>query len=481
MEQYRKFTKDVLLIGLVSIFISIQQIILIPLLTKTLGVGSYGIWSSIMLTVELISLIASLGLGYAIIRFFAKVNKKEIQSGFSSILLTSSITGFLLSIFLFLISDLIAIYIFKDIASSFFIKLASIMVLVTTLNVIIANFFNALRKTYSYSFLLILQSLGELLLIFYLVIKGFGLGGAILGSLLAKLVVFGVGTLAIRFNIKLKKPNLPLLKKYLYYSLPIAPLALFSWILHSSDIYVIGLFRGTSEIGIYSLVYSLSKVMFLFMGPIGLMLYPAISKAWDHKKFVEAKNYLSYSMKYFLLFAIPTATGLIVLANPLIQIISTKEFLSGYLLFPFIAVGLLLFKAAEVFMYILTSKKQTKLISKIYGFGALMNVILNFVFIPFFGMYGAAFTTFLTYLSILLIMFSKAYTQFKFNLNFKFMIKSVIASMIMGIVVYLFHITSLVMLLSIMLLGAIIYFLAIILMKGITRKELSFFYNFIKR
>ncbi|HLC37322.1 MAG TPA: polysaccharide biosynthesis C-terminal domain-containing protein, partial [Candidatus Nanoarchaeia archaeon] len=191
--------------------------------------------------------------------------------------------------------------------------------------------------------------------------------------------------------------------------------------------------------------------------------------------------YLSYSMKYFLLFAIPTATGLIVLANPLIQIISTKEFLSGYLLFPFIAVGLLLFKAAEVFMYILTSKKQTKLISKIYGFGALMNVILNFVFIPFFGMYGAAFTTFLTYLSILLIMFSKAYTQFKFNLNFKFMIKSVIASVIMGVVIYLFHITSLVMLLSIMLLGAIIYFLAIILMKGITRKELSFFYNFIKR
>ena len=250
--------------------------------------------------------------------------------------------------------------------------------------------------------------------------------------------------------------------------------------MHSSDIYVIGLFRGLGEIGIYSLVYSLSKVMFLFMGPIGLMLYPALSKAWDHKKFVEAKNYLSYSMKYFLLFAIPTATGLIVLANPLIQIISTKEFLSGYLLFPFIAVGLLLFKTAEVFMYILTSKKQTKLISKIYGFGALMNIILNFVFIPFFGMYGAAFTTFLTYLSIFLIMFFKAYTQFKFNLNFKFVVKSVIASMIMGVVVYLFYITSLVMLLAIMLLGAIIYFLAIILMKGITKKELNFFYNLIK-
>lgn len=481
MEQYRKFTKDVLLIGLVSIFISIQQIILIPLLTKTLGVESYGIWSSIMLTVELIALIASLGLGYAIIRFFAKFNKKEVQSGFSSILLASSITGFLLSILLFLISDLIALYIFKDIASSFFIKLASIMVLVTTLNVIIVNFFNALRKTYSYSFLLILQSLGELLLIFYLVINGFGLGGAILGSLLAKLVVFGLGALSIRFSIKLKKPDFSLLKKYIYYSLPIAPLALFSWVLHSSDIYIIGLFRGAGEIGIYSLVYSLSKVMFLFMSPIGLILYPAISKAWDHKKFGEAKTYLSYSMKYFLLFAIPTAMGLIVLANPLIQIISTKEFLSGYLLFPFIAVGLLLFKTAEVFMYILTSKKQTKLISKIYGFGALINIILNFVFIPFFGMYGAAFTTFLTYSGIFLIMLSKAYTQFKFNLNFKFVIKSVIASMIMGFVVYLFHITSLVMLLSIMLLGAIIYFLAIILMKGITRKELNFFYTLIKR
>lgn len=479
MEQYKKFTKDVLLLGLVTVFISLQQIILLPLLTKTLGAGNYGIWCSILLTVELISLIASLALGSAIIRFFAKVNKKEIQRGLSSILLTSSITGFLFSVLLFFISDIIAIYIFKDITTSFFIKLASIMVLITTLNVIIVNFFNSLRKIYTYSFLLALQSIGELSFVFYLVLNGFGLGGAVVGSLLAKLVVFGAGALFVKFKIKLKKPKFSLLKKYLYYSLPIVPLALFSWVLHSSDIYILGFFKGTIEIGIYSLVYSISKVMFLFMGPIGLILYPAISRAWDNKRFAEAKTYLSYSMKYFLLLAIPTAVGLIILAKPLIQIISTSEFLSGYLLFPLIAIGLLLYKSAEVFMYILTSKKQTKLISKIYGFGALTNIILNFIFIPFFGMYGAAFTTFLTYSGIFLIMIFRAYTQFKFNMNFKFIIKSIIASTVMAIIIYLFNIISLFMLIFTILLGVIIYSSTIILMKGITRKELKFFYKII--
>ncbi|QQG38510.1 MAG: lipopolysaccharide biosynthesis protein [Candidatus Woesearchaeota archaeon] len=477
MKQYRKFTKDVLTLALVTIFISLAQIVLLPLLTKNLGARDFGIWVSIILTADFLALVASLGLGSGIIRFFSRNNKNlRNKKDLFSILFLGVITGIFFSVLLFLLSNPIATYIFKDPSSYIFIRVASIMVFLATLNVLIVNYFNAIRKIYTYSSLLFLQSFIELLAVFYFILNGFGLGGAIIGSILSRLLVTIVGFILIKGNITFNL-DFTRLKSYLIYSLPLAPLSFFFWIIHSSNSYIIGLFGGAANIGIYSFVYSLSKIMFLFMGPIGLILYPALSMAWDNKKFKEAKNYLSYSLKYFLLLAIPSIFGLTFLAKPLIKIIADNNFLGGAILFPLIAGGLMLYKIGEIFLYILTSKKETLKIFYIYGSGALFSLVLSFFLVYLYGIIGAAIATFATYLYIFIVMFFKSYIAFKFKIDYKFLVKSLIASVVMSIIIPLFNINNLFGLIKVIILGVVIYFAIILLTKAIKKEEMLFLYN----
>nr|QNO54341.1 hypothetical protein DIMBOPOO_00013 [Methanosarcinales archaeon ANME-1 ERB7] len=77
MPEYKLFAQRVGLVGITTLIVNLRGLILIPILTKTLGTDAYGIWSIIMVTLSLLSPLALLGLTTAMIRFLA-VEKEEI-------------------------------------------------------------------------------------------------------------------------------------------------------------------------------------------------------------------------------------------------------------------------------------------------------------------------------------------------------------------------------------------------------------------
>ena len=62
MTEYKLFAQRVGLVGITNLIFSLRGLILIPILTKTLGADAYGIWSVIMVTISLLSPLALLGL-----------------------------------------------------------------------------------------------------------------------------------------------------------------------------------------------------------------------------------------------------------------------------------------------------------------------------------------------------------------------------------------------------------------------------------
>ena len=70
--------------------------------------------------------------------------------------------------------------------------------------------------------------------------------------------------------------------------------------------------------------------------------------------------------------------------------------------------------------------------AKIAGFGALINLILNFLLIPKYSLYGAGFATLVTYFLIFLIMYIYIYrTVIKFTF-----FKKLVAPLTMGVVLF---------------------------------------------
>jgi O-antigen/teichoic acid export membrane protein len=58
MTEYKLFAPRVGLVGITNLIFSLHGLILISILTKTLGADAYGIWSVIMVTISLLSPLA---------------------------------------------------------------------------------------------------------------------------------------------------------------------------------------------------------------------------------------------------------------------------------------------------------------------------------------------------------------------------------------------------------------------------------------
>lgn len=63
-SSYQKFAKNVLVIGVTQVLVVLSGIILLPLITKTLGAHDYGIWAQVQVTLTLVVSFARLGLFY---------------------------------------------------------------------------------------------------------------------------------------------------------------------------------------------------------------------------------------------------------------------------------------------------------------------------------------------------------------------------------------------------------------------------------
>lgn len=86
MTEYKLFAQRIGLVGVVNIVSSLRGLILLPILTKTLGTELYGVWAQILVTVSLLTPFAVLQLDTVIIRFLAgEKNVDKIRERFYSI------------------------------------------------------------------------------------------------------------------------------------------------------------------------------------------------------------------------------------------------------------------------------------------------------------------------------------------------------------------------------------------------------------
>jgi O-antigen/teichoic acid export membrane protein len=221
-------------------------------------------------------------------------------------------------------------------------------------------------------------------------------------------------------------------------------------------------------------------VLLFFIVPIMSILEVVLPKFFDENNLSEVKNYLRHSLKYFLLIIIPATFGLSVLSRQLLEIFSTKEIAAnGHAAVPFIAASMLVYGLICFFTQILTLVKKTKLIAIIWAMAAFLNLVLNIIFVPKFGILAAAVITLLSYLCALFLIWYYAFKEFQFKICWNFIIKSTIASILMVLFIGWFNPVNLFGVILSIILGVIIYGVLIFSFGGIGKQEINFFKKFI--
>jgi len=478
---YKKFTKDILTIGISSILVNLSGIILLPLLTKNLGVHDYGIWAQVEVTVGLAMGFVGLGLPIAIVRFLAaKTNKAEIQEEFYSVFFVVFLSTLALSLFMIIFPHFMAQAFFEG--ATQIVRLTGLIILMWSLDWVYLSLFRAFQQMKKYALFAIGRAFGEVGVIAYLVLNGHGIFGAVLSLLIVRGILLLILSFSIRSQIGIKRPRFLRIREHLSFGLPTIPLNMAAWAVSSSDRYVIGHFLGAASVGIYSAAYGLGLVIGMVSGILGFVLPPTLSKLYDEGRMAEVKTILSYSLKYSLALAIPFVFGAFILAQPVLRLFTTQEIADqGYFILPLIALSALFYAIYGVVFYILFLVKKLKIVGIAWAIAASVNLGLNILIVPRLGIIGAAIATVIAYLLALGIVTHYSFKEFRFDLQRSFIAKSLIASAVMSASIWQINAGGILHIIPTVVLGVIIYGAVLLMLKGFSKEEFSFIRELFRR
>ena len=199
-----------------------------------------------------------------------------------------------------------------------------------------------------------------------------------------------------------------LLNQMLKYSIPIIPTAIAAWFLNLSDRYIILHYFSAAEVGIYGIGARFSSVLSILSNAV-FTAYTTF--AFDKKDDEDAKYQYKRVLGFYYMILMITCIFVTMWGKEIIALMSNSAYGAAYLLLPGLLFGQVMYGVSVIVGYGLSFEKKTNYIFAANVIGAVLNIVLNFAFIPSFGVEAAAYTTYVGYfvMAILLYVFAQKF------------------------------------------------------------------------
>lgn len=217
--------------------------------------------------------------------------------------------------------------------------------------------------------------------------------GRILGNALP---VALIGVVIIRYFFKQAKPKFDAeyTKYAIRYSVPLIPHGISQVILSQFDRIMIKNLIGDAQAGIYSFGYNIFSILNVTMNSLDNVWGPWFYEKMAAKKYKEIRKVGDKYALGMLLFC-----GMIMLGTPeLVKILGAREYWDAmYSVVPIVIGGYYMFLCTFP-SYVEYYYEKTKFVALGTGMAAIVNIVLNLIFIEKYGYLAAAYTTLVTYL-----------------------------------------------------------------------------------
>lgn len=471
---YPGFVGGVVVVAASDFLKSVRTLVVVPILAKVLGPEAYGVWVQVKVTAAFLGPLALLGLGDSMVRFLGREQHvRDVRRGFNSSVCAVTGAGAIVALILWLHAEALAELIFQGPGAAHFVRITAVLVLLDAVDRLAAAYLQAVRRMLLHSSITALEVLVEVAVVAALALTGTGVSGILMALVGWKGVVV-LGKLArIWSEIGWSVPALSVLKSYVAFGLPLAVAGLCWIVANSGDRYLIKLFLGIREVGIYSVAYTMGSLPFILMTPIDYVLFPTIAEFWRSGRREEVERYIQYSVKYALLVAIPVVFCFAVLSEELIVTFATPEFAGVRVSVTLIALGFVLLGIGVVGQRVILLANRPHVISGLYASLAGLNILLNLVLIPAFGSVGAAVATLVTFgsYSLFTVGFARAYCEI--SVEREALGKSVLASVAMAAVLAWLDVSSGVALAGALLAGGGVYVVVLWLVRVLSPQEVG--------
>lgn len=450
MSTVKTLAKGTAWILIATLIVKFLGFIYYIILARTVPQEDIGQFFFVLSIVSIISLFSDLGLGSsAIARFVPFYAGQEKFNYVKKVLKISVSAGTIFSticaIFLILFAGNIANFFNK----SYLIPLFQIMAfyfLMLSFYRLAMGFLQGRKRMKFVSYLQSMQEAFKVILtVIFLFFFGFTAHSIAFGFILSFLFAGFFGWFwTLKEYKSLPKTKEParfvlLLKQMVPFGLTVVLIGSMGIINSYTDRAMIGYFFPKTEsdvmIAIYTVVIAFSTIITTFAGAMASIFYPVITELWAKKDIKEMQKTTATAIRWILITSIPVLLVMIIFPIQILTIVYGEDYASGYIVLIIASISFFISSLSSPIQYILAAMNRLDVTQKIITVGAITNVVLNFIFIPLYGMNGAAFTTFVsTVIMTFLFLRTSNITHIKLP---KDIYKPIIAGILSAVVLYI--------------------------------------------
>lgn len=284
------------------------------------------------------------------------------------------------------------------------------------------------------------------------------LTGRIVGSIIPT-VILGI-FLFFYFLKKGKRIKIKYWKYALPICLPFIPHLLSMTVLNSTDRVMIDRWCGSEATALYSLAYSCGAMVTLLLTSLNSAFAPWLGEKLVEDNRSEIKKFTKLYISCFLYFAI----GIMLVSPEVLMVLGGNSYMEAVYVMAPVSMGCVCQFLYTLFVNVEQFKKKTVGMAVASVIAALINLGLNYIFIPRIGYLAGAYTTLVGYLCLLLMhMYLVHRLQLGDVYSYKFVIVAVVIGLFSMIVITLLYSNTL---LRYLFIGIYILSLGIIVYKN---------------
>lgn len=398
MNREKKLIKNTIILGVGTFLPRAASFITLPILTAMLTKAEYGTYDLIAVLVSLLIPIITLELKQAAFRFMIEYRneEKEIKQIISNVyffvlplsIIVLTVLFFVLPVKSIQIRAMILIYLFLE-------------VVLDLTRQIVRGFGN----TKQYSAASIISALCNLLFIVILIaVFSWGLTGVLLSFIIAAAVsaIYLLLVSNILSYIDIHACNKSSMKKLLRYSFPLIPNSISMWIVQLSDRLVILAFLGVEANALYAVAQKIPNLLNVMYGVFNLSWQENASEFINDK---DSEQYYSFIFDKLFSFLVGLMAVLIAATPILFLLFIRGDYGESYYQMPILYFAVLFSCFSYYYGGIHIALKKTKSLGITSAAGAIINLIIDLLFIKQIGLYAASISTLVSQFAICVFRF----------------------------------------------------------------------------
>lgn len=396
-------TRNIFIFGLATIISRLITFVLTPIYTRYFNPQEFGIYSLITMAISIICPLCMLGIYDALFRLYFDKDelfyRKELIS--TGLKLVIYITGSVLIVFFIFRKPITIIYL-GNIKYLDYIILGIFIIFFSNITAIAIGIIRMENNRKKIVQITLIQSVVTLFfnLLFIVVMHKdmrFVLAANIINLIILFFITSDYGKKYLNFsNFKINKD---ISKEIIKFGLPLTPVFIGYWILSAGDKLILNYIYNTSAVGLYAVGMKLASIMTLFQS--------TFAQGWQFFSFStmrdnDASRVYGKIFDLVVFAGVSIVTVLLFYGDFIFKTLFAKNYYEAWIVSPILCLGPLIMVLWWIAGIGISIKKKTHLSTVGIFLAAVINIILNFLFIPKYYLMGAAIATLISYIAMLI-------------------------------------------------------------------------------